>query len=60
MGKWQDRTVAVKRLKAIYLQLDDSVLEEFNREMEVMRSLSHRNIVFFYGFFIFVFVFVLF
>ncbi len=49
MGTWQDRTVAVKRLKAIYLQMDNSVLEEFNREMEVMRSLSHRNIVFFYG-----------
>lgn len=49
IGEYHGHAVAVKRLKSHLLELDPRVMEEFEREVSVMRRLRHRNLVFFYG-----------
>jgi hypothetical protein len=45
---YRDLTVAVKHLNEIMLT-DATVKKEFERELEVMRGLRHRNIIMFFG-----------
>eukprot|EP00051_Salpingoeca_urceolata_P010285 m.125262 g.125262 ORF g.125262 m.125262 type:complete len:1355 (-) comp16649_c0_seq1:659-4723(-) len=49
LAEYMDRPVAVKRLKESVQLWDDLAVEEFQAECKLMRSLRHRNIVFFYG-----------
>jgi hypothetical protein len=46
---WQGRNVAVKRLRAIALDMNENSVAEFQREIEVNMSLRHKNIVYFFG-----------
>ena len=46
---WQGRNVAVKRLKAIAMDLNENSDAEFQHEIEVNMSLRHKNIVYFFG-----------
>jgi serine/threonine protein kinase len=46
---WQGRNVAVKRLKAIALDMNENSVAEFQQEIEVNMSLRHKNIVYFFG-----------
>eukprot|EP00056_Hartaetosiga_gracilis_P010256 m.150348 g.150348 ORF g.150348 m.150348 type:complete len:1256 (+) comp13282_c0_seq2:125-3892(+) len=49
LASWQDRTVAVKKLKQSVNLFDERAVEDFNAEVSLIRSLRHRNVVFFYG-----------
>ena len=49
LADWQDRHVAVKVLKQALLILDQDVPEKFEREIALLRSLRHRNVIFFFG-----------
>jgi hypothetical protein len=46
---WHERTVAVKKLRASLLELDPLVFGDFEKEMNLLRVLRHKNIVLFYG-----------
>ena len=48
-AQYMDHAVAVKKLKAVMAMLDDTSKDEFLREAAALRTLRHRNIVFFYG-----------
>mgnify|MGYP001212993387 CR=1 FL=1 len=48
-AEWQDRYVAVKRLRATMVEMDAGAADEFNKEIELNRTLLHKNIVFFFG-----------
>eukprot|EP00047_Mylnosiga_fluctuans_P024677 m.167502 g.167502 ORF g.167502 m.167502 type:complete len:1136 (+) comp9904_c0_seq2:40-3447(+) len=48
-GEYQDRPVAIKQLRAALQALDESAADDFEREVQLLRRLRHRNIVFFYG-----------
>eukprot|EP00052_Salpingoeca_macrocollata_P028762 m.282412 g.282412 ORF g.282412 m.282412 type:complete len:1077 (+) comp22898_c3_seq22:1095-4325(+) len=48
-GRWHDLTVAVKCLHGHLLELDASCAEEFDREVRLMKSIRHPNIVLFFG-----------
>lgn len=45
----QDRLVAVKKLKEALLMMDDMSRDDFLYEIRFIRTLHHRNIVWFYG-----------
>ena len=50
LAKYQkDKDVAVKKLKQMMMELDETTREEFEREVEFLQRLRHENIVFFYG-----------
>eukprot|EP00055_Hartaetosiga_balthica_P004541 m.12026 g.12026 ORF g.12026 m.12026 type:complete len:1198 (+) comp3941_c0_seq1:220-3813(+) len=49
LASWQDRMVAVKKLKQSVNLFDERAVEDFNAEVSLIRSLRHRNIVFFFG-----------
>lgn len=49
LGEYQERTVAIKRLRATVQELDASAVADFDHEIKLLRRLRHRNIVFFYG-----------
>jgi len=49
MGTWFQTQVAVKKLPLEMLRSNASVLEEFNREINLLRSLRHPNILQFLG-----------
>ena len=48
-GRWNDMAVAVKRMRAVLLALDDSFAREFEAETTLMRRLRHANVVTFFG-----------
>ena len=48
-GRWNDMPVAVKRMQAVLLALDDSFAREFEAETTLMRRLRHANVVTFFG-----------
>ena len=48
-GRWNDMTVAVKRLRPTLLAMDESSVQEFEAESALMRTLRHPNIVTFFG-----------
>ncbi|EGD77261.1 TKL/ARK protein kinase, partial [Salpingoeca rosetta] len=48
-GQYKNQVVAVKRLKAALVEMDESMIDMFEREVRVMRGLRHKNIVLFYG-----------
>ncbi len=41
--------MAVKRLKEELIEMDESMADDFEKEVKFMRALRHRNIVFFFG-----------
>ena len=41
--------MAIKQLRAALQALDASAADDFEREVQLLRRLRHRNIVFFYG-----------
>ncbi|EGD82479.1 TKL/DICTY4/DRK protein kinase [Salpingoeca rosetta] len=49
LAAWQDREVAVKKLRSSILSLDEHAIDDFDAEVSLIRSLRHRNIVLFYG-----------
>jgi hypothetical protein len=49
LAEWDERKVAVKKLRQRARDMDEGVIEEFESEVRFMRTLRHRNIVFFYG-----------
>jgi serine/threonine protein kinase len=49
LAEWDERKVAVKKLRESARSMDEGVIEEFEAEVRFMRTLRHRNIVFFYG-----------
>jgi len=49
MGTWYQTQVAVKKLPLEMLRSNASVLEEFNREINLLRALRHPNILQFLG-----------
>ena len=49
MGRFRGSRVAVKKLLRLSLPLDNRVLDDFNREAQVMASLRHPNVVLFMG-----------
>eukprot|EP00049_Salpingoeca_infusionum_P011717 m.204765 g.204765 ORF g.204765 m.204765 type:complete len:1187 (-) comp15011_c0_seq7:1474-5034(-) len=48
LGSWQDREVAVKKLRHS-LNFTDSAGSDFDAEVSLIRSIRHKNIVLFYG-----------
>eukprot|EP00048_Salpingoeca_helianthica_P008852 m.127314 g.127314 ORF g.127314 m.127314 type:complete len:1181 (-) comp14703_c0_seq1:152-3694(-) len=46
---YEDRDVAVKVLRDMWVASDLLEMGNFNQEMRMLRTLRHRNIVFFYG-----------
>ena len=48
-GRWNDLPVAIKRMRAVLLALDDSFAREFEAETKLMRRLRHANVVTFFG-----------
>ena len=42
LGNWDDRQVAVKVLKASILEMDSSSMDEFQREVQMMKTMRHR------------------
>ena len=48
-AEWHDRVVAVKKLRATIMMLDDEAFADFEKEINLLRFLRHRNIAFFYG-----------
>jgi len=48
-GTWYQTRVAIKKLPAEMLRSNASVLDEFNREINLLRSLRHPNILQFLG-----------
>ncbi len=48
-GEWNERTVAVKLLRACIRDLDEQSSEKFQAEVNLMKRLRHRNIVWFLG-----------
>ena len=48
LAEWQERRVAIKRLHP-QSSLDENSMLEFDREVKLLRSLRHRNIVWFLG-----------
>lgn len=49
LGRWHDTPVAIKKLRVMLLMLDEESVQEFNREVEFMRTMRHANLVLFYG-----------
>ena len=49
MVLWNDKTVAMKRLKRARLHMDEDAVLDFEAEVRFLRSLRHRNVLFFYG-----------
>ena len=49
LAEWQDRMVALKRLHEHVRQLNDNAINLFDAEARIIRSLRHRNIIFFFG-----------
>eukprot|EP00730_Choanoeca_flexa_P005629 TRINITY_DN11986_c0_g1_i6.p1 TRINITY_DN11986_c0_g1~~TRINITY_DN11986_c0_g1_i6.p1 ORF type:complete len:463 (+),score=112.21 TRINITY_DN11986_c0_g1_i6:2-1390(+) len=49
LGQWQGREVAVKRMHQHLVELEHEAIEEFEHEVNIMRSIRHNNIVFFFG-----------
>eukprot|EP00051_Salpingoeca_urceolata_P001969 m.45689 g.45689 ORF g.45689 m.45689 type:complete len:1198 (+) comp11799_c0_seq1:102-3695(+) len=50
LAKYFQSDVAVKVLHQQLVELDNSSLEEFEQEAKFLRTLRHRNIVYFHGF----------
>eukprot|EP00049_Salpingoeca_infusionum_P015489 m.302008 g.302008 ORF g.302008 m.302008 type:complete len:1197 (+) comp15885_c0_seq1:112-3702(+) len=48
-GRFQGHSVAVKRLKVAVMEMDEESVQQFDAEVRFMRSIRHKNIVFFYG-----------
>ncbi|EDQ91761.1 uncharacterized protein MONBRDRAFT_22889 [Monosiga brevicollis MX1] len=48
-AQWQDRIVAVKKLKHSVMMMDSAAVKMFNEEVHLMRSIRNVNVVFFYG-----------
>ena len=48
-GTYRELPVAVKTLRANLLEMDASLADEMEREIEFMRTLRHTNILFFFG-----------
>ncbi len=48
-ARWRDMTVAVKRVKAGLLELDDLAADGFQREVAFMQKIRHEHIVLFFG-----------
>ena len=48
-GRWNDLTVAIKRMRAVLLALDERFASEFEAETTLMRRLRHPNVVTFFG-----------
>ena len=46
---YRELPVAVKTLRATLLEMDASLAEEMEHEIEFMRTLRHPNILFFFG-----------
>lgn len=44
-GKWGDHAVAVKVILGELLMMDDSVIDEFDKEVNFMMTVRHANIV---------------
>ncbi|EDQ89599.1 uncharacterized protein MONBRDRAFT_36929 [Monosiga brevicollis MX1] len=42
--QWQDRSTAVKRLQRHAFEYDEQAVQDFDKEMTVLRELRHRNI----------------
>eukprot|EP00051_Salpingoeca_urceolata_P001339 m.40168 g.40168 ORF g.40168 m.40168 type:complete len:1446 (-) comp11342_c0_seq1:160-4497(-) len=49
MAEWKDYTVAVKKLHKALMELDESTIAIFEREVYLMRKLRHSNLVLFLG-----------
>lgn len=49
LAEWDNRVVAVKQLHLELIMLSETCLDEFHHEVKQLRTLRHRNIVFFYG-----------
>lgn len=49
-GRLGDVVVAVKMLRAIMMELDETAAEEFEREIDFMQRTRHANLVRFFGF----------
>ena len=52
LADWQSRSVAVKRLKDVIPELaifSATITSNFAREIRLLRTLRHRNLVLFYG-----------
>lgn len=48
-GFYQSHEVAVKKLHQSLIELDESFIQYFEKEIKFQRTLRHSNIVFFYG-----------
>eukprot|EP00048_Salpingoeca_helianthica_P004000 m.72700 g.72700 ORF g.72700 m.72700 type:complete len:1239 (+) comp13000_c0_seq1:162-3878(+) len=48
-GEYEDKDVAIKCLKDLWLRLDEDSTQLFEKEVAHLRTLRHKNIVFFYG-----------
>ena len=49
MGRWEGRVVAIKKLRAVLLEMSHDFAQEFEREIKLLRSLRYRHIVAFHG-----------
>jgi hypothetical protein len=49
LASWQGRRVAIKQLRLSVQEIDGKAEADFDAEVAFLRSLRHRNIVFFYG-----------
>ena len=49
LAQFRDQEVAVKKLMRAWWQGDESVTSDFDQEIRLLRTLNHRNIVYFYG-----------
>ncbi len=48
-AEWHDRVVALKKLRASIMALDELAFLDFEKEINLLRLLRHKNIAFFFG-----------
>ena len=48
-ARWGDMLVAVKLLRGQTRDVDEAVADEFQREVDFLRTIRHPNIVLFHG-----------